>query len=118
MGCDVIAWEPVPHFRSFFELAIAINGLQHKIQVRHNAVSNVTGQMVEILVPQRGIWGTAGVGGWNIDPAINNEGDLMRLHVKTERLDDVVEINRDVAIMKVWTQRLLLYMMAMKEFFP
>jgi len=100
LGCDVIAWEPVPHFRSFFELAIAINGLQRKIQVRHRAVSNTTGA-VEIVVPQRGIWGTAGVGGWNIDNNVDNEGGLQRLNVRTEPLDDVAAIDRDVAILKV-----------------
>ena len=34
MGCRVIAWEPVPHFRDFFKYGVAVNGFGHLIQVR------------------------------------------------------------------------------------
>lgn len=35
-------------------------------QVRERVVSDREGEH-DLVVPQRGIWGTAGVGGWNID---------------------------------------------------
>ena len=33
MGCRVIAWEPVPHFRDFFSYGVAVNGFENLIQV-------------------------------------------------------------------------------------
>ena len=36
------------------------------VQVRERVVSDREGEH-DLVVPQRGIWGTAGVGGWNID---------------------------------------------------
>ena len=35
-------------------------------QIRENVVADAPGDY-DLVVPQRGIWGTAGVGGWNID---------------------------------------------------
>ena len=35
---------------------------------RPHAVSDKAGEQVQLLVPQRGIWGTASIGGANIDP--------------------------------------------------
>ena len=37
------------------------------LQLRETIVSNVSGAQLTIVVPQRGIWGTAGIGGKNID---------------------------------------------------
>jgi hypothetical protein len=37
------------------------------VQLRETIVSNVSGAQLTIVVPQRGIWGTAGIGGKNID---------------------------------------------------
>jgi hypothetical protein len=36
-------------------------------------VSHVGGKDVEMVVPSRGIWGTAGIDGLNIDRAIESE---------------------------------------------
>jgi hypothetical protein len=36
--------------------------------VRENIIGDEHGKELTIVVPQRGIWGTAGVGGMNIDP--------------------------------------------------
>ncbi len=52
-----------------------------------------------VVVPQRGIWGTAGVNGMNIDKAIDNEGEYLRIESEAERLDDVVKEN--AALLKV-----------------
>ncbi len=38
----------------------------HVMQVRDSVVSDQEGDH-DLVVPQRGIWGTAGIGGWNID---------------------------------------------------
>ena len=56
-----------------------------------------------VIVPQRGIWGTAGVGGMNIDMAINNEGAYLRVHTQPERLDDVVK--EKGILLKVWAHQ-------------
>ena len=34
MGCRVLAWEPVPVFRAFIELAAQLNNVSHLIHVR------------------------------------------------------------------------------------
>lgn len=52
-----------------------------------------------VIVPQRGIWGTAGIGGMNIDRAIDNEGAYMRVESASERVDEVVA-GHPVALMK------------------
>lgn len=98
MGCRVVAWEPVPQFRDFFKYGIAINRFEHLITVRERVVSDVEGDH-DLVVPQRGIWGTAGVGGWNIDKGIDNEGEYEHLRVRGERVDDVV--HQDVVLMKM-----------------
>jgi hypothetical protein len=36
LGCRVIAWEPVPHFRDFFLYGVALNNFTHLIQVQHS----------------------------------------------------------------------------------
>ena len=63
----VVAWEPVPHFRAFLQLGVQLNKLEYLIDVRASAVADKAGQMYELVVPQRGIWGLAGVDGMNID---------------------------------------------------
>ena len=69
----VIVYEPVPHFRAFLEYNIALNGLDHLVEVRHDIVSHVHNQPMTMVVPNAGIWGTAGIGGDNIDKNINSE---------------------------------------------
>ena len=140
LGCSVIAFEPVPQFRAFFEYNLARNGLEDKVQVRHQrgvgrplararpptdgrhtatarqpqarpataqlprpcparprdrqirptvAVAQPGKDNVTVVVPQRGIWGTAGIDGANLDELIDNEGDYERVQVSGERVDDV-----------------------------
>lgn len=88
MGCRVIAWEPVPLFRHFIEAAARINNLSHMIHVRPLVVSDKSGETVQMLVPERGYWGTASVDGLNVDPSIRSARHELR--VTTEALDDVV----------------------------
>lgn len=38
--CRVIAWEPVPRFRAFFEWAVAANDLGHLITIRPRVISD------------------------------------------------------------------------------
>ncbi len=66
----VLAFEPVPHFFAFFEYSMHLNGLASSITIRKNIVSNVRNSLVEMFVPSHGIWGTAGIGGLNIDQNI------------------------------------------------
>jgi hypothetical protein len=63
----VVAWEPVPQFRAFLEYGLALNGFQSLVEVRAAAASDRAGANLSMQVPRRGIWGTASVGGGNID---------------------------------------------------
>ena len=67
MLCRVISWEPVPHFRAFLEYNRQLNHLEDLIDIRATAVAEVSGVIYNLTVPSRGIWGTAGIGGLNID---------------------------------------------------
>ncbi|GBG00148.1 hypothetical protein Rsub_12839 [Raphidocelis subcapitata] len=101
MGCSVIAFEPVPQFRAFFEYNVARNGLAHKIQIRPAAAVAHPGRgNYTVVVPQRGIWGTAGIDGANIDHLIDNEGEYERVRVSGESLDQVLA-DRHVDLLKV-----------------
>ena len=72
-GCHVLAWEPVPYFAAFLKYGLLRSGLTQQVALRENIVSDAGGQL-EMVVPQRGIWGTAGIGGANLDGTIDNEG--------------------------------------------
>ncbi len=102
LPCRVIAWEPVPVFRAFFQLAMQYNNVSHLIDLRTAVVSDSPhGTVHRMLVPNRGIWGTAGIDGLNIDNAVRNEGALLELAVSSERLDDVVSPDDEIALLKV-----------------
>ncbi|EFN60043.1 hypothetical protein CHLNCDRAFT_133271 [Chlorella variabilis] len=99
MGCRVVAWEPVPHFAAYFKYALLRNNMTRAVELRDGIVSNSSGTPRTILAPQRGIWGTAGIDGKNLDQAIDNEGAYVNVTKATERVDEVVK--EDVLIMKV-----------------
>ena len=63
----MIAWEPVPTFRAFLEYGVELNGVGALVDVRAAAVGDKPGAEYELVVPQRGIWGTASIDGRNID---------------------------------------------------
>ena len=65
--CRVVAWEPVPKFRHFIEYGMQLNHFQAQVLVRPHAVADKNGGSYTLKVPQRGIWGTASIGGGNID---------------------------------------------------
>lgn len=50
MGCRVVAWEPVPTFRAFFETAARLNNLSHRIHIRHSVVSDLAGRNLSLTV--------------------------------------------------------------------
>ncbi|KAL6746244.1 hypothetical protein V8C86DRAFT_3149980 [Haematococcus lacustris] len=98
LGCRVLAFEPVPHFHAFLEYSVHLNGLAHLVDMRSNVVSHETGKTMEMFVPSRGIWGTAGIGGLNIDRAVANSTNEA-LHVPSQTLDELVA--EQVLLMKV-----------------
>lgn len=98
MGCRVVAFEPVPHFHAFFEYSAHLNGFMPLIDMRSSVVANASGSDLELVVPSKGIWGTAGIGGLNIDPAIRGNTNE-RLVVRSVALDDVIK--EDVLLLKV-----------------
>ena len=65
--CRVITWEPIPQFRAFLEYNRQLNRLEHLIEIRDTAVADISGVTYDLKVPSKGIWGTAGIGGLNID---------------------------------------------------
>ena len=87
MGCRVVAWEPIPIFRAFVEAGLALNNLTHRVHLRSNVVSDVGGKSIQMTVPQRGIWGTASVGGLNVDPSIRST--TYTVTARSETLDQV-----------------------------
>ena len=94
MGCEVIAWEPVPHFRALIELGAQLNNVSALIQVRAAVVSNVSGHRVSLAVPRRGLWGTASLASMdNIDAAISGgfqDGAVDVVWASTESIDEVL----------------------------
>ena len=88
LGCRVVAWEPVPTFRAFVEAAAALNNLTDRIHLRSAVVSDVPGMRVNITVPLKGIWGTASVGGLNVDPSVPSP--VYNVESTTETLDQFV----------------------------
>jgi hypothetical protein len=100
----VIAWEPVPLFRSFLQLAMQYNNVSHLIDLRTAVISDSpAGTVHKMVVPNRGIWGTAGIDGLNIDHhnAMRDDGMLKEIQVASERLDDVVAPGDEIALLKV-----------------
>jgi hypothetical protein len=55
------------------EYNVALNDLGHLVEIRHDIVSHVHNQPMTMVVPDAGIWGTAGIGGHNIDMSIKSE---------------------------------------------
>jgi FkbM family methyltransferase len=99
MGCRVLAFEPVPHFRAFFEYNVHLNGLGKLIDIRSNVVSSKSGVNTAMVFPKKGIWGTASVDGINADekqPKDSYEVDTSSISVT---LDGAVK--EDVLLMKV-----------------
>ena len=46
----------------------------HLVDMHTNVISHEGGgKLMEMVVPSRGIWGTAGIGGLNIDMAVESE---------------------------------------------
>ena len=88
MGCRVVAWEPVPAFRSFVAAALRLNNLTHRVHLRPAVVSDVPGVPINMTVPLKGIWGTASVGGLNVDPSIRSP--TYQVRSVSETLDQVV----------------------------
>jgi FkbM family methyltransferase len=98
MGCRVIVFEPVPHFRAFLEYNVLRNDLQHLVDIVGSVVSHMTGgPELKLVVPSNGIWGTAGIDGLNIDQSIRSNNE--EIHVKSVTLDEVV--SEDVLLLKV-----------------
>jgi len=92
LGCRVVAWEPVPLFRRFFEAGLLLNpAAAARVMVRPAAACAVSGANVTLVVPARGVWGTASVGGANIDPGVDNGRAYDGATAPCEAVDDVVE---------------------------
>lgn len=97
MGCRVIAYEPVPHFRAFLEYNVYINGLEHLVEVRPKVVTDTNGANMTMVVPSGGIWGTAGIDGLNIDHSLG--ASIEEVTVASDSLGEAVK--EDVLLMKV-----------------
>uniref|UniRef100_A0A383VY30 Methyltransferase FkbM domain-containing protein n=1 Tax=Tetradesmus obliquus TaxID=3088 RepID=A0A383VY30_TETOB len=101
-GCRVIAWEPVPQFRALLALNLARNGLSQLVSVRPAVVAHPPGSKQVVVIPNRGIWGTAGIGGANVDLSIHDKasGPPQQVEVVAESLDEVLA-GQHVDLLKV-----------------
>lgn len=64
--CDrVVAWEPVPIFRAFTYLNLALNNVSHLVTVRGTVAGEEDGKELEMHFQSAGNWGTASVDGMN-----------------------------------------------------
>ncbi|KAG2488205.1 hypothetical protein HYH03_013199 [Edaphochlamys debaryana] len=97
LGCRVIGYEPVPLFRSFYTFSTHINDLTGLIDIRPKVVSHERDKTMKMVVPSKGVWGTAGIEGLNIDNAI--EASKEEVELPSVRLED--EIKEDVLLMKI-----------------
>jgi FkbM family methyltransferase len=95
LGCRVIAWEPVPLFRSLIKYNLQLNNVSHLVELRGMILSDKDGEIKDMQVPTSGIWGTASVEGINRNP----QGTYQKIQVVSERLDTVVK--EDVLMMKL-----------------
>ncbi|KAF8057631.1 branched-chain-amino-acid aminotransferase-like protein 1 [Scenedesmus sp. PABB004] len=102
LGCRVVAWEPVPIFRALLSHNLARNQLAQRVDVRPTVVSHPPGSPVTVVVPNKGQWGTASIGGANFDPGSHDakRGPPQEVAVVSEGLDDVLG-NATVALLKV-----------------
>eukprot|EP00884_Botryococcus_braunii_P020612 jgi/Botrbrau1/7234/Bobra.0021s0018.1 len=99
LGCRVMVWEPVPHFRAFLEYGLQVNNLLGIVDLHATVVAPESDKQYEVLVPQQGIWGAAGIGGVNIDTNLGGGLQPEVVVVPGERLDAMVK--EDVALMKI-----------------
>lgn len=101
-GCRVVAWEPVPRFAAFLEYGVQLNRLEPLVHVRQRVVGKTReGELADVVVPNRGIWGVAGVNGMNLDPEVKNDGALEVVRVPVEAVDSVVPPETPVCMLKV-----------------
>eukprot|EP00879_Flechtneria_rotunda_P018331 GHRR01019228.1.p1 GENE.GHRR01019228.1~~GHRR01019228.1.p1 ORF type:complete len:561 (+),score=158.07 GHRR01019228.1:121-1683(+) len=102
LGCRVIAWEPVPQFRAFFSYNLARNNLAHMVTVRPTVVADPPGSKQVVLVPKKGIWGTASIAGANLDQSelSSTTTPLQRVEVNAESLD-LLLAGQHIKLMKV-----------------
>lgn len=99
MGCRVIAWEPVPKFAAFFRYGLLRNLFAGAVELRSRVVAAQGGVNLTLIVPTTGIWGTAGIGGANLD-AGQRAAATEAVSAPAERVDDAVPPQR-VLMMKV-----------------
>ncbi|KAJ9442538.1 hypothetical protein DIPPA_08780 [Diplonema papillatum] len=93
-GCRVIAWEPVPKFRAFFEASVALNSISDLIEIRPRVASNESTGIVRMVVPTANSWGRA-----SLDSVSAVSG--YEIFVDRETVDSVVAPDTRVCVMKV-----------------
>uniref|UniRef100_A0A7S0RQU5 Methyltransferase FkbM domain-containing protein n=1 Tax=Chlamydomonas leiostraca TaxID=1034604 RepID=A0A7S0RQU5_9CHLO len=98
LGCRVIAWEPIPHFRAVTQAVLALNNVTHLVTLRNRVVTDKAGEHITMEAPTKGIWGTASIGGYNIDQAVKGSANE-KIQVPSQTLDELVD--DDVLLMKV-----------------
>jgi FkbM family methyltransferase len=103
MGCNVVAWEPVPNYASFFKYALIRNHFLSKVQLRQRIVDDKGRGLKSITVPGSGHLRTAGVGGQTIPHAEYH--NVTKLKAISEKIDQVVK-PQNILIMKIDVQGL------------
>jgi hypothetical protein len=67
------------------QLGLSLNNLSHRVHIRHSVASDAPGLNLTVKVPRSGIWGTASVGGLNVDPSVRDTA--YSVQIGTETLD-------------------------------
>jgi FkbM family methyltransferase len=97
IGCQVIAVEPVPLFRSVLEMNLKLNSdISRSILVLPYAIGQESKESVTMFVPTAGILGTARV-------LPDEQTGQDKIHVRQERLDvlfDDLGIHQDICMLK------------------
>jgi FkbM family methyltransferase len=103
MGCNVVAWEPVPNYAAFFKYALIRNHFLSKVQLRQRIVDDKGRGLKTIMVPGSGHLRTAGVGDKTILHAQYH--NVTKLKAISEKIDRVVK-PQNILIMKIDVQGL------------
>lgn len=105
MGCNVVAWEPIPKYAGFFKYALLRNQFLSKVQLRQRIVDDRGRGYRKSIADLTGTdWVTSGLGG---TPILHTHllHNATKIKAVSEKIDDVVR-PQDVLVMKIDAQGL------------
>lgn len=103
MGCNVVAWEPVPNYAAFFKYALIRNHFLSKVQLRQRIVDDKGRGLKTIMMPGSGHLHSTGADGKTTPHAQYH--NVTKLKAISEKIDRVVK-PQNILIMKIDVQGL------------